>query len=172
MQLWAAIISKIASDLIAALIEGTADRQYNFANRRIDYSEKLAQVYDVYGRLETTFPEQDVLVLLEQPKELFRILLEKNPNLHKDMVINSLDLLYFWMYQPRAQVVLIQKLKSMTPDEKQFLLQSQNVLKRKRAVSEMLLDGLVGKRFELALAFYLSFADPYLQALIRRAEKL
>ncbi len=122
--------------------------------------------------METTFPEQDVLTLFDESKEFFKNLAEKNPDLHRDMVINSLDLLYFWMYQPRAQAVLLHFMKSMTKDEKQFLLLSQNILKRKRVISEMLLEGLVGKKFEIALAFYLSYADRYLQALIRRSERL
>lgn len=169
MQLWAAIISKTASDFVAAIIEGTADRQHNLSHRKIDYEEKLAQVYDVYGRLETTFPEQDVLALLERPKTLFRGLRDKNAELLRDIVIDSLDLLYFWMYQPRARAALIQQMERMSSDEKQFLLQSQQVLKRKRIISEMLLNGLVGKRFERALAFYLSHADRYLHALARAA---
>ncbi|MFH1438161.1 MAG: hypothetical protein ABIJ56_20800 [Pseudomonadota bacterium] len=169
MQLWAAIISKTASDFVAAIIEGTADRQHNLSRRKIDYEEKLAQVYDVYGRLETTFPEQDVLALLERPKTLLRGLRDKNAELLRDIVIDSLDLLYFWMYQPRARTALVQQMERMSSDEKQFLLQSQQVLKRKRIISEMLLNGLVGKRFERALAFYLSHADRYLHALARAA---
>ncbi len=162
MQLWAAIISKTASDFVAAIIEGTADRQHNLALRRADYEEKLSQVYNVYARLETTFPEKDVLTLLEAPKPLFDDLQERNPELLRDIVIDSLDLLYFWMYQPRARIALAQQMESMSSDEKQYLLRSQQVLKRKRIISEMLLNGLLGKRFETALAFYLSYSDKYL----------
>ncbi|MDD5090680.1 MAG: hypothetical protein PHQ23_07155, partial [Candidatus Wallbacteria bacterium] len=169
IQLWAAIISKTASDFVAAIIEGTADRQQNLSQRNIDYDEKLTQVYDVYGLLEAMFPEQDVLDLLDQPKELFRELHEKNPELLRYIVMASLDLLYFWMYQPRARKVLVRKMEHMSADEKKFLLQSQQVLKRKRVISEMLLNGLVGKRFERALAFYLSHADRYLQNLSKAA---
>jgi hypothetical protein len=165
MQLWAAIISKAASDLVAALIEGTADRQANLSRRRIDYAEKLAQVYDVYGRLETTFPEEDVLTLLDRPRPLFESLGEKNPELLRDMVIDSLDLLYFWMYQPRARTALLHQMEHMSADEKQFLLQSQQVLNEKRIITELLLNGLVGRQFESALAFYLSHSDRYLQVL-------
>jgi len=168
MQLWAAIISKTASDCVAAIIEGTADRQHNLAQRRTDYEEKLSQVYDVYGRLETTFPEQEALALLERPKGVWKDLRDKNSGLLRDIVIDALDQLYFWMYQPRARIALVQQMAQMSSDEKQFLLRSQQVLKRKRVISEMLLDGLVGKRFDAALAFYLSHADRYLQ----RLEKL
>ena len=170
MQLWAAIISKAASDSVAAIIEGTADRQNNLAHRTVDYEEKLSQVYDVYGRLETAYPEQDVLVQLKDPKALSERLEEDDRELLRDIVIDSLDLLYFWMYQPRARVALNQQLASMSSDEKQFLLHSQQMLKRKRMISEMLLGGLVGKRFEEALAFYLSYSDRYLARFGRLAQ--
>ncbi len=163
MQLWAAIISKAASDFVAALIEGTADRQHNLAHRRNDYQEKFSQIYDVYGRLETTFPEQDVLTLLEHPRDLLDQLEAKNPDLLRDIVVDALDLLYFWMYQPRARTVLKQQLEDMSSEEQRFLLHSQQVLKRKRMITKMLLEGLVGKRFEEALAFYLSHTDGYLR---------
>lgn len=171
MQLWAAVISKAASDTVAAIIEGTADRQHSLSHRRVDYEEKLAQVHEVYARLETTFPEKDVLVLLERPKSVFKALRKKNEELLRDMVIDSLDLLYFWMYQPRARTALAQQMDRMSSDEKQFLLQSQQVLTRKRVISAMLLDGLVGKRFDAALAFYLSHADKYLRNLTRLTGK-
>lgn len=171
MQLWAAIISKTASDFVAAIIEGAADRQHNMSHRKVDYQEKLSQVYEVYGRLETTFPEQDVLALFEHPKALFKELKAKNAELLRDIVIDSLDLLYFWMYQPRARVALSQQMAHMSSDEIQFLLRSQQVLERKRIISEMLLNGLVGKRFEVALAFYLSHSDRYLQSFGRLAGK-
>ena len=167
LQLWAAIISKAASDCVAAVIEGTADRQRNLNRRRVDYTEKLAQIYDVYERLETAFPEQDILVLMESHKPFFKNLNETHPVVCRDMVIDSLDLLYFWMYQPRARIALMQILAHMSADEKIFMVRAQRVLKHKRLISEMLLNGLVGKKFELALAFYLSHADRYISTFSR-----
>jgi hypothetical protein len=163
IQLFAAIISKTASDIVAAVIEGTADRQHNLSQRKRDYEEKLSQIYDVYGRLETAYPEQDVLTLLEYPKRLFGELEKRNNTLLRDVVIDSLDLLYFWWHQPRAQTAFKHQVDQLSSDELLFLLQSQQVLKRKRIVSKMLLEGLVGKRFERALSFYLSYSDKYLQ---------
>ncbi len=170
MQLWAAVISKTASDFVAAIIEGTADRRYNLSQRKTDYEEKLTQVYDVYARLETTFADDDVLKLLENPKTIFKQLQQKAPEIFHDMVIDALDLLYFWMYQPRARITLARQLARMSSDERQFLLYSQQVLKQKKVISEMLLNGLVGKRFEAPLAFYLSNADRYLRRFQRLAK--
>ncbi|MDD5090199.1 MAG: hypothetical protein PHQ23_04705 [Candidatus Wallbacteria bacterium] len=58
-------------------------------------------------------------------------------------------------------------LAHMTDDETMFLLKSQQVLERKRLVSETLLNGLVGKRFDRPLAFYLSNTDRYLRSLAK-----
>ena len=171
IQLFAAIISKTASDIVAAVIEGTADRQQNLSRRRLDYEEKLSQAFDVYARLETTYPEQDVLALFEHPKSLFFELEQKNNTLFRDIVIDSLDLLYFWWYQPRAQTALAHQVSQMSSDEVRFFVGAQQVLRRKRIVSKMLLDGLVGKRFESALSFYLSHSDRYLHALEKLAGK-
>jgi hypothetical protein len=169
LQLWAAILSKASSDLVAAVIEGSADRQHNMAHRRIDFQEKLGQVVEVFGRLEAALPEQDVLTRLEDPETFFDELAEHHAGLWRDMVIDSLDLLYFWMCQPRARTALAQLADRLSPDERRFLLQSQRILEQKRRISELLLGGLVGKRFERALAFYLSHADRYLQAMARMA---
>ncbi len=171
IQLFAAIISKTASDVVAAIIEGTADRQHNLSQRNRDYEEKLSQVYDVYGRLETEYPEQDVLTLLARPKPLFGELEKRNSTLLRDIAIDSLDLLYFWWHQPRAQIAFRRQIARLSSDEIRFLLQSQQILKRKRIVSEMLLAGLVGKRFERALSFYLSYSDKYLQVFERLASR-
>lgn len=169
LQLWAAVISKAASDCVAAIIEGSADRQHNLAHRFSDFREKIDQVYDVYGRLEMLFPEDDVMGMLERPKELVKTLQGNAVDILRLMVINSLDLLYFWMYQPRSATALAQLRRKKSPEEVLVLVLSQRVLTRKRVVSEMLLDGLVGKRFERALAFYLSRTDRYLASITKLA---
>ena len=171
LQLWAAIISKFSSDTVAAVIEGTADRNNNLLMRRSDYKEKLTQVFDVYARLETAFPEQEALDLLKEPNALFFNLRNKHPLLLRNTIIDALDLLYLWMYQPRAQSAFKQMLLRMSAPEQEFFLKSQQVLRRKRYVSELLLNGLVGKHFERALAFYLAHSDHYLEAMNRRQAK-
>ncbi|MFH1811145.1 MAG: hypothetical protein ABIJ09_20560 [Pseudomonadota bacterium] len=165
LQLWAAVISKAASDLVAAIIEGSADRQHNLSHRTMDYREKLEQLFDAHGRMEMAFPEAEVLHLIDAPKELVHRLKDRAEDVLHLLVVNALDLLYFWMYQPRAQTALRQFTQHMSDEEKQVLWLSQQVLTRKRLVSEMLLKGLVGKRFERALAFYLSSGDRYLAAM-------
>ena len=73
--------------------------------------------------------------------------------------------MYFWYYQPRGQQMFRDILADAGPDERRMLIRAQEILLRKRAISGMFLDGLVGKHFDRALAFYLGRVDTYLAAM-------
>ena len=107
LQKWAAVISKAASDCVAGIIEGLADRYENIRFRERDYTTKIGQLFDTYARLEVLFPETDVLSMLESPKKFIQTLSVEAQDLERAIIINALDFLYFWMYQPRARSVLM-----------------------------------------------------------------
>jgi len=165
LQKWAAVISKLASDCVAGFIEGLADRANNIRFRSMDYSAKIAQVLGTYATLETLFPESDVLQLFENTEKFMQVVSEKNPDLSKILIINALDLLYIWMYQPRATSTLCSIIRSMSPEERRILIASQLVLKQERQISQLFVDGVFGKKFARALSFYLDRSGEYLQAL-------
>ncbi|MBU0943658.1 MAG: hypothetical protein KJ804_07455 [Proteobacteria bacterium] len=165
LQKWAAVISKLASDCVAGFIEGLADRFNNIRFRSMDYSAKIAQVFETYAALETLFPEEDVLEMLESPKEFMAAMAEKDPNLGKIVIINALDLLYIWMYQPRATSTLPSIMKSMSAEERRIIVASQSILEQQRQISQLFIDGVLGKKFSRALAFYLDHSEEYLKAL-------
>ncbi|VBB47610.1 conserved membrane hypothetical protein [uncultured Desulfatiglans sp.] len=167
LQKWAAIISKLASDLVAGLIEGTVDRYQNIQMRWRDYRTKIAQMFDVYAQLELLLPEKDGLDLLRASEESGEQLKGEVADLYRIIVINSLDLLYFWMYQPRARTAFKAILENMPPEERSILLNTQFVLQNQRQISLLFVDGLVGKNFSRALAFYLDRSTEYLAALKR-----
>jgi len=167
LQLWAAVISKLSSDLVAGVIEGLADRGRNMTMRAVDYEEKLGRLNEVFGQLSVIFPEDDVLEMLQRPKELARSLKGRGDDLLKQLTTNALDLMYFWFHQPRGRDMFREILEQAGPEERKMLLRVQRVLTRKRAISSMFLDGLVGKRFDRALAFYLGRVDSYLAAMKR-----
>jgi len=52
LQKWAAVTSKLASDTVAAVIEGLADRHNNVRVRLADYRAKLIAMYDAFARLD------------------------------------------------------------------------------------------------------------------------
>lgn len=165
LQLWAAVISKLSSDFVAGFIEGLADRSRNMVLRGVDYADKQRSNNEVFGGLAVLFPEEDVLQLLQRPKELARALKGRGDDLLQQLISNALDLMYFWYYQPRGRQMFRDILADARPDERRMLIRAQEILLRKRAISGMFLDGLVGKHFDHALAFYLGRVDAYLEAM-------
>ena len=163
LQRWAAVITKASSDLVAGFIEGTADRNVNVSTRLRDYRTKLYWLLANHGRLEAVYPEQDVLKMLESPKEFVKAVDEHQRELEIRQIVNALDLMYFWMLQPRARPVFKSLMEQATPEERQIVLRTQRLLERQRLVSQMMLDGLVGKNFSPALAFYLDKSPAYLR---------
>jgi len=162
LQKWAAIISKFASDCVASVIEGVADRQTNIRARMIAYRTKISQLFTVFSRLDLIFPEEDVLEMLQSPKYMMKTLSSEARDLEKLIIVNALDLMYFWMYQPRARKALTTILRSMSQEEWLIFYRSQLILKRHKEISQVFVDGLVGKQFSKALSFYLDQSTLYL----------
>ncbi|MGW8193109.1 MAG: hypothetical protein ACWGOX_02480 [Desulforhopalus sp.] len=162
LQKWAAIISKLASDCVAAIIEGLADRQANIRARLADYRTKLSQLFAVFSRLDLLYPEEDVLEVLQSPKMMMETLNYEAREQEKLIIVNALDLMYFWMYQPRARKALTVIVDQLSQEEWLIFYRSQLVLNRQREISQVFVDGLVGRNFSKALAFYLDRSEEYL----------
>ncbi len=171
LQKWAAIISKFASDCVAAVIEGLADRQTNIRVRLQGYQQKISQVFSVFSKLDLLFPEEDVLALLQSPKVTIRTLSREARDLEQLSIVNALDLMYFWMYQPRARKALELLVQDMSEEEWLIFYRSQLILTRHREISQVFVDGLVGKHFAKALAFYLDQSLPYMKDIQGLKEK-
>ncbi len=172
LQSWAAVISKTASDCVAGFIEGFADRATNIHNRLSDYRQKLEQLFDTYARLEILFPESDVLDLLEHPKAFLKAADQESRDLIMVLIINALDLLYFWMYQPRARTAFRELIYDMEPDERRILIKTQTILKMEREISLMFIDGIAGRNFSRSLAFYLDRSGEYLKSVDRLSARV
>ncbi len=165
LQKWAAVISKLASDCIAGVIEGIGDRLNNMRNREVDYVTKIKQMFDIYASLEILLPEENVLELLDTPKLFLQTIAEKRPELGDIMIINALDMLYFWMYQPRGAGTLTTIMKSMTREERRILVASLKVLQQQKRISQLFINGVLGKKFSKGLAFYLDQSQDYLKTI-------
>ncbi len=167
LQKWAAVISKGASDCVAGFIEGLADRYHNIGTRMWDYRSKLAQLFDTYTDLELLFPEADVCEMLEFPEKFIRAVKTRAQGLEKVAIINALDLMYFWMYQPRARSALSAVVRRMSSDERRIFIRAQSVLAMKREINRLFVDGIVGKNSSMARSFYLDRSGEYLQVIQR-----
>jgi hypothetical protein len=167
LQLWAAVISKMASDVVGGFIEGLSDRGKNLALRSVDYQDKLRQMREVESNLAMLFPDKDVLALLDNPKQLVGELGQQHQELLQQLAINSLDCMYFWMLQPRGRHLFRKRIRMAKESDRHFFFDLQHVLERKRTLSEMFVAGMLGKRYDQALAFYLSRVDGYLKQIKR-----
>lgn len=162
LQKWAAVISKTASDCVAGIIEGLADRFNNIRMRMQDYESKWNKLLETYSQIELLYPESDILEKLSA-KELKN--LDNRREVHKlrqIMIIHALDFLYFWMYQPRSRTALNMFISKISPDEKYIWSKSQQILKNELEIGQMFLDGVIGKNFAKGLSFYLTYYRKYL----------
>ncbi len=162
----ATVISKTASDTVAAVIEGFADSRMNRRIRSLDYRSKLRSVFDAYTHLELMFPREDALVCLARPGGLKGRGGDEARRLERTFIINALDMMYLWYYQPRGQDAFRQMVRTMTSADKTVLALSQLVLMREREVSQLMVDGLVGRNFARALAFFLSKRKEYIKSVV------
>jgi hypothetical protein len=165
LQPGAAVISKAASDTVACVIEGIADRGNNLRLRQWDYRDKLAQIYDTYAKLEIAHPETDVLRLLARPRDLQHFTQEAGKALRVAAIVNALDLMYIWHYQPQAQRALIRIVRAMTGEERTIIARSLLVLNLTRNISMLFVNGLAGERFSRALSFYLDRHEAFVRAM-------
>jgi len=167
LQKWAAIISKAASDSVAGIIEGTADRYSNLRIRFREYRKKLSDLLNIYAQLELLFPETQTLELLDHPHRFQIKANAEARGLEKIICIHALDALYFWMYQPRAREALKLLLHSLNEEDRHIWVSSQYTLLRQREISQMFIDGMLGHDFARALSFYLSRHPEYLESMKR-----
>jgi len=163
LQKWAAIISKTASDIMAGVIEGTADSYKNIHTRFREYKKKLSDLINIYAQLELLFPEKRSLEILKQPPKSRKKTNMEVQDLEKIICVHALDLLYFWMYQPRAASALKRLLTDITEEERYIFISSQFILQRQKEISQMFIDGVLGPDFARALAFFLSHSQQYLK---------
>lgn len=162
----AAVISKLASDTVAAIIEGFADSRMNMLMREWDYRSKMQSVFDCYTRLELLFPQEDALIKLARPGGLDGRGGDEARNLERTLIANALDLMYIWYYQPRAQDSFRILVRNLTSADRTVFALSQLILMREREVSQLMVDGLVGRNFGRALAFFLSKRKEYVKAVV------
>ncbi len=165
LQQWAAILSKLASDVIGGVIEARADRSRNITARLADLRTKLRELFALVSRLELLLPEADLPELMKSRDAFPGISELKRNNLMKLFYVNALDIMYIWMRQPQAVTAMRQIMSRLSPEERLQFVKSQDILKREMSISKMFLGGLVGKHFTRPLAFYLAYYREYLKEL-------
>lgn len=170
LQNCAAIVSKCSSDLVAAVIEGFADRNSYLRMRQSDYDSKFTRLFANLARQELLFPHRDLGGMLREPGVYWKELYGKSPDVARQAVAHLLDMMYMWYYQPRAREVFWRKLCAAPPEERGIVLGMQSLLTLEREISTLILDGLLDREFASALAFYLQKNHSYVRELRREAQ--
>ena len=163
LQNWAAVISKTASDFVAGIIEGLADRYANIKARMRDYRQKFTAILDVYADLEMLYPRVKTFKVLDAPIIQKKTAKAEAAELEHIIMLHALDLLYFWMYQPRARSAMATFFERLSEDERHILVSSQFTLQRHREISQLFIDGIFGNNFPKPLSFYLARYPGYLE---------
>ena len=162
LQNCAAIVSKCSSDIVAAVIEGFADRNMYLRMRTLEYDSKFSQIFNNLVKLALLFPQATIRRLMqEQPREFWQQLWEKDPNAARKAIVHLLDLMYMWYYLPRSHDIFWRRLSGMPTEEVEGILALHSLLRLQREISSQVLDGLLGDNFANALAFYLRQHDSY-----------
>ncbi|MBR3880278.1 MAG: hypothetical protein IKJ34_01585 [Mailhella sp.] len=156
-------VVKLASDTAVGFADGMADRERNLRLRMNDYHTRLKSALALYSRLEAMFPENNVLNMLTHPAALLDKLEKRDPQFRLALIINALDLMYFWFYQPRANYALKRHLRRFSPSERIVLLRMQEVLRLEKLISQLLVHGLLGDSFAAPLSFYVANCENYLR---------
>ncbi len=168
LQQWAAVISKFSSDCVGGVVEAAADRARHLAARLAGFRTKLRELGSLVAEVELLTPEKKLGKLLAQHKLLSDIDGIRQNSLLNRFYINSLDMMYMWMYQPQAPPVLAKLLRQAAPEERRAFFAAQQLLTREKPIGKLLLDGALGGNFSLALAFYLRYYRLYLREIERR----
>jgi IS1 family transposase len=171
LQKWAAVISKFSSDCVAGGIEGTADRFQNVRMCLRDYGNKLSKIMETFTHLELLYPERSVLKMFSGIDDAISWSRPEAEDYEKIITIHALDMMYFWYYQPRSRTALHNLSETLSREEREIFLTSQNVLKNVKSVCQMFIDGVLGKHFNRPLSFYLDNYEKYLAAIGKLYDK-
>ena len=168
LQQGAAVVSKLASDSVAAVIEGFADKVEFLRMRKWDYSAKFKLLFNAFSELDLLLPDEDLIDHFRKTGTTAVSTDESVARLERIIIVCALDFQYFWMYLPRARDLLREQLASMTHDEVSIFMYSQALLRNVQGVSQLFVDGLVGANFAQPLSFYLAKYESYLEDMEKR----
>ncbi len=165
----AVLVTKVGSDAVIGFGGGIDDRENNIRRRMEDCHILLDGMLSLFSRITSLFPERDTRELLDDQTGLKRLLDERAPDIWLELVVNALDLMHVWYFQPRANYALSRHMRRLSPEERMVFLNMQNVLLLEKQISQLLINGLVGRNFAGALSFYLSRRGEYLASMARIA---
>ena len=166
LQQWSAVLYKLSSDIVAGVVEASADRAKYIKASMDDIDCKLKEFYALTATMELLSPEEvNTPSLFDLKKSDVKKSGLKKSTLLKSFYINALDIMHIWLRQPQAKNVVKKRIALMTPDERKYFVECQHILEKKKSITKLFLSNLVGENFSKALAFYLRYNSTYLKEL-------
>lgn len=162
LEKWAAVISKTASDSVACLIEGLADRVRFNQIRLQDYTQKFRTFFIDCEKVDLYYPNTPAKRLFSEPEKLLGNLRQEHANLEKRLVTHILDLQYFWYYQPRAQQVLDKIIPTLSHNDRELIFSAHNLLRDKDEVEELICNEISAEDTGKILKLYQRYSEEYL----------
>lgn len=161
-----AITAKLASDIVACLIEGLAERSKNLQRRREEWRTVLRSFFISVEKIELAFPDEDGREILADSKNLWPRLCERNEEQAAlGLYAAALDMQYFWYCQPQARLAFAEKISLLTPLQRQELQSGIELLRQEETVTRLLKEGFAGEQYQTALRFYQENWQRFLHAL-------
>lgn len=153
LQQWAAVISKFSSDCVGGVVEALADRSLYLRSRLGDFKRKQQDLFKLVADLELTAPDTELPKLLSA-NTLFERSKVRETTLIGRVYLNALDLMYFWMRQPRAPGVITRIISSATPEERKLYMAFQRQLRHEKEITAFLSAVFPAESLPRVLNFY------------------
>ncbi len=125
---WSAVISKAASDIVACLIEGLADRAAFIELRTREIKELEIKFLHLSERFELLDPSRRLGEIFKDMPTIVSICKEKQSTAIEELVLLALDLMYFWNNKTRAKMVITAGLRKISADERKLFKIALNIL--------------------------------------------
>ncbi len=151
---WSAVISKAASDTIACLIEGLADRSAYLALRSREVSEIKVKFLRLCERIELMLPSRSLSEVLGDPVQLQDAADSAKSSTVEELVLLYLDLMYFWYNKPRARSSISLGLKEVGAEEKLLFKEALGLLTDEDLVARSLQRFGGAKGIEQVMGYY------------------
>ena len=158
---WSVVISKIASDIVACLIEGLADRAAFINLRRREIKELEMKFLQLCERLELLLPNKHLADILLDIPDSVATCKRKNSTALEELVFVVLDMMYFWYNKPRSRKIIKKNLFKVSRVEKELFRNALNILMYESIVYEALLNFGTGRQVEVVLEYYNNYNERF-----------
>ncbi len=149
-----AILTKLASDTIACVIEGFADRANHLARRREEWRQVLRSFFTAQEQVQLALPDTDARTVLLTGDPLALLRAHGHDRIAQALSAAVLDMLYFWFCQPRSRGAFLQAVRELSNEQCEELRAGLDLLRHESAISTLIVAGLTGRPHERALRFY------------------